>query len=54
MAYLASRYISMKLDIDCFVGEEFLRRRGIEVVNMESNERQVLMELFVKEKPEVW
>jgi cytosine deaminase len=35
-------------------GEAYLKQRGIEVVNMESKECQDLMDLFIKEKPEIW
>lgn len=35
-------------------GEAYLKQRGIEVVVMENEECQDLMELFIKEKPEVW
>jgi len=35
-------------------GESYLRQRGIEVVNMQSEECQSLMALFIKEKPEIW
>lgn len=35
-------------------GEAYLTQRGIEVVNMHSDEMQQLMEKFIKEKPEVW
>jgi len=35
-------------------GESYLKQRGIEVVNMQSEECQDLMELFIKEKPEIW
>ncbi|CAG8961102.1 hypothetical protein HYFRA_00002645 [Hymenoscyphus fraxineus] len=35
-------------------GEEYLRKRGVEVVVMENKECQELMEKFIKEKPEVW
>lgn len=35
-------------------GEAYLKQRGIEVVVMENKECQDLMELFIKEKPEVW
>lgn len=35
-------------------GESYLKQRGIEVVNMQSEECQELMELFIKEKPEIW
>jgi cytosine deaminase len=31
-----------------------LKQRGIEVVVLESKECQDLMDLFIKEKPEVW
>ena len=35
-------------------GEAYLKQRGIEVVNMENKECQDLMDLFIKEKPEIW
>jgi len=35
-------------------GEAYLKQRGVEVVVMESKECQDLMDLFIKEKPEVW
>ena len=35
-------------------GEAYLKQRGIEVVNMKSKECQDLMDLFIKEKPEIW
>jgi len=35
-------------------GEAYLKQRGIEVVVLENKECQDLMELFIKEKPEVW
>ncbi|RDW85022.1 putative cytosine deaminase protein [Coleophoma cylindrospora] len=35
-------------------GEAYLKQRGVEVVNMKSQECQDLMEKFIKEKPETW
>lgn len=35
-------------------GEAYLKQRGVEVVVLESQECQDLMDLFIKEKPEVW
>jgi creatinine deaminase len=35
-------------------GEDYLKQRGIEVVNLESKECQDLMDRFIKEKPEIW
>lgn len=35
-------------------GEAYLKQRGIEVVNMQSKECKDLMEIFIKEKPELW
>jgi cytosine deaminase len=35
-------------------GEAYLKQRGIEVEVLESKECQDLMDLFIKEKPEVW
>lgn len=35
-------------------GEAYLKQRGVEVVVMENQECRELMELFIKEKPEVW
>jgi len=35
-------------------GEAYLKQRGVEVVVLESKECQDLMDLFIKEKPEVW
>ncbi|KUJ22251.1 putative cytosine deaminase [Mollisia scopiformis] len=35
-------------------GEAYLKQRGIEVVVMENEECRDLMELFIKEKPEIW
>ena len=35
-------------------GEAYLKQRGVEVINMESKECQDLMDLFIKEKPEIW
>lgn len=35
-------------------GEAYLKQRGVEVLNMKSSECQNLMDLFIKEKPEVW
>jgi cytosine/creatinine deaminase len=35
-------------------GEAYLKQRGVEVVILESQECQDLMDLFIKEKPEVW
>jgi len=35
-------------------GEAYLEKRGIRVVNLRSKECQDLMELFIKEKPELW
>lgn len=38
-----------------FLGSEaYLKQRGVEVVVLESQECQDLMDLFIKEKPEVW
>ena len=37
-----------------YLGEAYLKQRGIEVVVLESKECQDLMDLFIKEKPEVW
>lgn len=34
-------------------GEAYLKKRGVEVVNMQNKECQDLMEKFIKEKPEV-
>lgn len=35
-------------------GEEYLKKRGVEVVVLENKECQDLMDRFIKEKPEVW
>jgi creatinine deaminase len=35
-------------------GEAYLKQRGIEVVVLGNKNCQDLMELFIKEKPEVW
>jgi cytosine/creatinine deaminase len=35
-------------------GENYLKQRGIEVVNMNSKECQDLMDKFISEKPEIW
>ncbi|KAH0565765.1 hypothetical protein GP486_000835 [Trichoglossum hirsutum] len=35
-------------------GEELLRQRGVEVVNLGSRECEALMQAFVKEHPEIW
>lgn len=35
-------------------GEAQLRRRGVEVVVLESEVCRALMEAFIREKPEVW
>ncbi|KAG4432208.1 Cytosine deaminase [Cadophora sp. M221] len=35
-------------------GEAYLKQRGVEVVVLENKECQDLMDLFIKEKPEVW
>jgi cytosine/creatinine deaminase len=35
-------------------GEAYLKQRGVEVVVLDSQECQDLMDLFIKEKPEVW
>jgi len=35
-------------------GEEYLKQRGIEVVNLKSAECEALMQKFIKEHPEDW
>ncbi|KAI1482716.1 putative cytosine deaminase [Daldinia eschscholtzii] len=35
-------------------GEAYLKRRGVEVVVLDSSECKELMDRFIKEKPEVW
>jgi len=35
-------------------GEAYLKQRGIEVVVYEDSQCRVLMEKFIREKPEVW
>ena len=35
-------------------GEELLRQRGLEVVNLKNAECEKLMADFIKAKPEVW
>lgn len=35
-------------------GEAYLKRRGVEVVVLESAECKELMDRFIAEKPEVW
>lgn len=35
-------------------GEEYLKKRGVEVVVLENKECQDLMDKFIVEKPEVW
>jgi len=35
-------------------GEAYLKQRGVEVVVLQSKECQDLMDLFIKEKPQVW
>lgn len=35
-------------------GEAYLKQRGIEVINLESNECYDLMQRFIAEKPEIW
>ena len=35
-------------------GDEYLRKRGIEVINVESAECEKLMKTFIKEHPEDW
>jgi cytosine deaminase len=35
-------------------GEAYLKQRGIEVVVLGNEECQQLMDLFIKEKPEIW
>lgn len=35
-------------------GEDYLKKRGIEVVNVESSECEALMKKFIKEHPEDW
>ncbi|CDR37774.1 CYFA0S01e16886g1_1 [Cyberlindnera fabianii] len=40
---------------DTFVGgEDYLRQRGVEVVNLDNQECKDLMAKFIKEKPEEW
>jgi len=35
-------------------GEAYLKQRGIEVIVLQDKKCRDLMELFIKEKPEVW
>lgn len=35
-------------------GEEYLRQRGIEVINLKNEECEQLMAKFIKEHPEDW
>lgn len=35
-------------------GEDYMRSRGVEVVNMDLQECKDLMNKFIEEKPEVW
>ncbi|KAL7271658.1 Cytosine deaminase [Rhizina undulata] len=35
-------------------GEELLKQRGVEVVNLDDKECWTLMQKFVRERPEVW
>ena len=35
-------------------GEEYLRKHGVEVINVESAECEHLMRTFIKEHPEDW
>ena len=40
---------------DTFVGgEDYLRQRGVEVINMDNQQCKDLMAQFIKEKPEEW
>jgi cytosine/creatinine deaminase len=35
-------------------GEELLRQRGVEVVNLRSSACESLLQAFIKEHPEIW
>ncbi|KAI9758667.1 MAG: Uroporphyrinogen decarboxylase in heme biosynthesis [Chaenotheca gracillima] len=35
-------------------GDDYLRQRGVEVINLKNAECEQLMRTFMKEKPEVW
>jgi cytosine deaminase len=35
-------------------GEELLKRRGVEVVNLRNSECEALMQAFIKEHPATW
>ena len=35
-------------------GEKYLKERGIEVVVLQNEECKILMEEFIKKKPEIW
>ncbi|KAH0544166.1 Cytosine deaminase [Glutinoglossum americanum] len=35
-------------------GEDLLRQRGVEVVNLRNSECEALMRAFIKEHPEIW
>ena len=35
-------------------GEDYLRQRGVEVVNLDSSECVALMDAFIAEHPEIW
>lgn len=35
-------------------GEDWLKHKGVEVVNVQSKECEELMQKFIREKPELW
>lgn len=35
-------------------GDDYLRYRGVEVVNMRNHEMEELMRKFIREKPDLW
>lgn len=35
-------------------GEDWLKHKGVEVVNVKSKECEELMQKFIREKPELW